>query len=131
MLTRRGFAACALCAITGFVATGAAAQTPGIKRVVLSQIDGPVEGYVTVTVRAEIDPGALVGRHTHPGVESTYIVEGVTELLIDGQPSRQIQAGEAFQVPANTPHGAKNGPAKAIVASTFVVEKGKPLASPA
>jgi quercetin dioxygenase-like cupin family protein len=131
MLTRRGFTACALCAISGFTAVGVAAQTSGVKRVILTQTDGPMEGYVTVSVRAEIDPGAAVGRHTHPGIEATFVVEGGPELLIEGQPPRQLQVGEAFQVPPNTPHSAKNGPAKTILSSTFIVEKGKPLASPA
>ena len=136
MLTRRGFTACALCAISGFVATGvsatdAAAQAPGIKRIVLGQIDGPVDGYVTVTARIEIDPGALVARHTHPGIESTVLIEGSTELNIDGQPARQLQPGDAFQLPAGTPHSGKNGPTKTILLGTYVVEKGKPLASPA
>jgi len=131
MLTRRGFVACALCAVAGFVATGVLAQTPGVKRTILSQTDGPVDGYVTISVRAEIEPGAAVARHTHPGIESTFVVEGSTELIIEGQAPRQIAAGEAFQVPANTPHAARNGPVKAILSSTYVVEKGKPLASPA
>jgi quercetin dioxygenase-like cupin family protein len=131
MLTRRGFVACALCAVAGFVATGVPAQTPGVKRTILSQTDGPVDGYVTISVRAEIEPGAAVARHTHPGIESTFLVEGSTELVIEGQPPRQVAAGEAFQVLANTPHAARNGPAKAILSSTYVVEKGKPLASPA
>jgi hypothetical protein len=52
MLTRRGFAACALCAVAGFVATGAEAQTTGVKRTILNQTDGPVDGYVTISVRA-------------------------------------------------------------------------------
>jgi quercetin dioxygenase-like cupin family protein len=131
MLTRRGFAACGLCAVTGFIATGAAAQAPGVKRIILGQVDGPVEGYVTISARIEIEPGALVARHTHPGVEATYLLEGATELTIDGQPARQIQPGDAFQVPANIPHSAKNGPAKSVLVGTYVVEKGKPLASPA
>jgi len=131
MLTRRGFTACALCAISGFIAVASSAQTTGIKRTILNQTDGPVDGYVTVSVRAEIEAGASVARHTHPGLESTYIVEGAVELDIEGQPPKSLQAGEAFQVPAQTPHSAKNGPAKTIIASTFVVEKGKPLASPA
>lgn len=131
MLTRRGFAACALCAIAGFVATGVEAQTPGVKRTILSQIDGPVDGYVTVSVRAEIEPGATVARHTHPGVESAYLIERASELSVDGQPARQLQPGDAFVVSPNTPHSAKNDPAKTILTSTYVVEKGKPLASPA
>ncbi|WP_158816774.1 cupin domain-containing protein [Methylocapsa sp. S129] len=131
MLTRRGFVGCALCAVTGFMATGASAQTPGLKRFMLSQIDGPVEGYVTVTVRIEIEASALVARHTHPGVEATYLIEGASELSVDGQAPRQLQPGDAFQIPANIPHSAKNGPAKSILVGTYIVEKGKPLASPA
>lgn len=131
MLTRRGFAVCALCAISGFVATGVEAQTSAVKRTILNQTDGPVDGYVTVSVRAEIEPGATVARHTHPGVESAYVLEGASELSVDGQAARQLQPGDAFVVSPNTPHSAKNGPAKTVIASTYVVEKGKPLASPA
>ena len=77
MLTRRGFtgfASCAICAITGFVATEASAQgappaaTTGVTRKILSQTDGPMPGYVTLLVEAEIEAGATVGRHTHPGI---------------------------------------------------------------
>ena len=131
MLTRRGFATCALCAVAGFVAAGAEAQTAGVKRTILKQTDGPMDGYVTINVRAEIEPGAMVARHTHPGVESTYLVEGALELDVEGQPALQMKAGDGFVVPARTIHAAKNGPEKAVLASTYVVEKGKPLASPA
>jgi quercetin dioxygenase-like cupin family protein len=140
MLTRRGFAgfaSCALCALTGFVATDAAAQsapapTQGVKRKVLSQVDGPMPGYVTIIAEVEIEPGIMVARHTHPGIESGYIIEGEIELPIEGQPTKIYKAGEAFQVSANTPHaGAKNGGKTVRLTSTYVVEKGKPLASPA
>ncbi|MGO8798966.1 MAG: cupin domain-containing protein [Roseiarcus sp.] len=131
MLTRRGFAACALCAVAGFSATGVEAQTPGLKRTMLNQTDGPVEGYVTISMRVEIEAGATVARHTHPGVESTVLIEGASELSVDGQAARQLQPGDAFVISAHTPHSAKNGPAKTILYGTYVVEKGKPLASPA
>ena len=140
MLTRRGFAgfaSCALCAITGFVATDASAQsapapTPGFKRKLLSQVDGPMPGFVTIIMEVEIEPGVTVGRHTHPGIEFGYIVEGEIELPIEGQPTKVYKAGEAFQVAPNTPHaGAKNGDKTVRLTSTYVVEKGKPLASPA
>ena len=42
-----------------------------------------------------------------------------------------LKAGDAFQVSANTPHaGGKAGTAKTRLIITYVVEKGKPLASP-
>ena len=134
MFTRRVFAVCALCAAGGFLATGVEAQTAatsGLKRTLIKQTDGPIDGYVTVEMRIEIDPGATVARHTHPGVESGYLVEGGIELTIDGQGTFKLGPGDGFQVPTGVPHGGKNGPAKTVVVSTYVVEKGKPLASPA
>jgi quercetin dioxygenase-like cupin family protein len=141
MLTRRDFAAvapCAICGLTGLVATGAAAQgtppaaTPGVTRNILSQMDGPAPGYVTINVVAEIDAGVSVGRHTHPGIESAYVLEGGFELPIEGQPTRTLKPGDGFQIPAGTPHaGGKPGDKKTKIAITYVVEKGKPLASPA
>src|SRR5262249_24324438 len=109
MLTRRGFASCALCALTGFIATEAAAQgapaatTGGVTRNILSQTDGPTPGYVTVLVEAVIEAGVPVGRHTHPGIESAYVLEGGFELPIEGQPTRMLKAGDGFQIPPNTP----------------------------
>jgi hypothetical protein len=57
MLTRRDFAgvaSCAICGLSGLITTEAAAQntpaatTPGVTRKILSQIDGPMPGYVTI-----------------------------------------------------------------------------------
>jgi quercetin dioxygenase-like cupin family protein len=141
MLTRRGFAgvaSCAICGLTGFIATEASAQgtptatTPGVTRKILAQTDGPVPGYVTINVEAEIEPGVMVAQHTHPGIESGYVLEGGLDLSIQGQPTRPLKPGDGFQVPPETPHaGGKNGDQKTRIAITYVVEKGKPLASPA
>ena len=140
MPTRRSFAAfasCAICTIAGFAATDVSAQsapaaTTGLRRKVLSQTEGPAPGYVTIVAEVEIDPNVLVGRHTHPGIESGYVIEGEIELPIEGQPTKVYKTGEAFQVPPSTPHaGAKSGAKAVRIVSTFVVEKGKPLASPA
>jgi quercetin dioxygenase-like cupin family protein len=141
MLSRRdfaGIASCALCAVTGFVATDASAQTsppattPGVTRKILSQTDGPTPGFVTLIVDIEIEPGVTIGRHTHPGIESAYMLEGGFDLPIEGQPTKSFKPGDAVVIPANTPHaGGKNGDKKSHIVSTYIVEKGKPLASPA
>src|SRR4029453_3289886 len=113
MLTRRNFtgvAGCAICGLAEFVAAGASAQTaapaptPGVTRKILSQMDGPTSGYATLLVEAEIEAGVGVGRHTHPGIESAYVLEGGFELPIEGQPTRNLKPGDGFQVPASTPH---------------------------
>ena len=133
MLTRRGFAGCALCALSGFLATGASAQNApgGLKRTIITRTDGPMDGYEAVDVRVDLDPGAVVARHTHPGIESSYVVEGALELNIDGLGARTFKAGEGFQVPTKRPHSGKNGDKPTVLAITYIVEKGKPLASPA
>lgn len=143
MLTRRGFAgfaSCALCGIGEFIATEASAQgaaptattTGGVTRKILSQMDGPTPGYVTLLVEATVEAGSPVGRHTHPGVESAYILEGGFELPIQGQDTRMLKPGDAVPIPPETPHaGGKPGSAKTRLLITYVVEKGKPLASPA
>ncbi len=140
-LSRRDFAGvatCAICAAAGLVPADAQAQatsgtqTTGLTRKLLSSMDGPVPGYVTIVAQVEIEPGVLVGRHTHPGIESGYVIEGAIDLPIEGQPTRSLKPGDGFQVPPETPHaGAKNGDMKTKIVSTYVVEKGKPLASPA
>jgi quercetin dioxygenase-like cupin family protein len=141
MLTRRefaGIASCALCGITELVAADASGQTtppaptPGVTRKILSQTDGPAPGYMTLLVEATIEAGVPVGRHTHPGIESAYVLEGGFELPIQGQPTRIIKSGDAFQIPPVTPHaGGTPSDTKSRLLITYVVEKGKPLASPA
>ncbi len=141
MLSRRGFAglaSCALCGLAEFVATDASAEDKpppapaGFTRKILSQMEGPMPGYVTLVAEVTIDPGILVARHTHPGIESGYVVSGGLTLPIEGQETRTLKAGDGFQVPVATPHaGAKNGDTKTVIVSTYVVEKGKPLATPA
>jgi quercetin dioxygenase-like cupin family protein len=141
MLTRRGFttvAGCAICGISGFAATEVYAQgapatsAVGVTRKILSRTDGPSAGYESILMDVVIDPGAAIARHTHPGIESSYMMEGEIELPVQGQPTRTVKAGEGFQIPPYTPHaGGKASNAKARVMITYIVEKGKPLASPA
>jgi quercetin dioxygenase-like cupin family protein len=83
-------------------------------------------------LRAEIAPGGHAGRHTHPGDEISYVLEGEADLLVDGQPPRHLAAGDSFVIPAGTVHDARNdGANPARVIGVYVVEKGKPLATPA
>lgn len=106
-------------------------QPQNIKRIPLQRFDVPGTAYETVIGIAEIAPNVGIGRHTHPGPESGYVIEGGFELLIDGEPPRVLKAGDSYAVPSNVVHDAKTGPAGAKVLATYVVEKGKPIASPA
>jgi len=107
------------------------AQAPGIKRTELQDRDLSIPGKHVVQARVELEPGAVVGRHTHPGEEISVILEGELTLEVDGQPARVVKAGEALFVPARTIHAGKNaGKGKAVVLATYVVEKGQPVATP-
>ena len=109
----------------------AATQTSNIKRIPLQKFDVPGTQYETVIGIAEIAPNAMIGRHTHPGPELGYMLEGEMVLMIDGQPEKPLKAGDSYQIPAGAVHDGKSGPKGAKVIATYVVEKGKPLASPA
>jgi quercetin dioxygenase-like cupin family protein len=134
MASRRGFLACAICSAIGLVATGvdapAQAQAGGVVRKVLSTIDYPGDGKVSILMTLEAPEGTVIARHTHPGIESSVVTEGELELEIQGQAPRRFVAGEGFQVPAGVPHGGKTLKHSRL-AITYVVEKDKPLASPA
>ena len=119
-----------LCVLVFAGAGGLAAQAPTFKRTVLQQADISVAGREAVTARADIPAGVSAGRHTHPGEEIGYVLEGTVIVEINGA-SKTLKAGDTFLVPANTPHNAtNNGTAAAAIIGTYIVEKGKPLATP-
>lgn len=124
---------CAALAAAALGATGALmAQASGLTRTLVGRADVSVPGREAVVARVEVAPGAKAGRHTHPGDEISYVMEGEATLLIDGQAPRIVKAGESFVVPAGVVHDAHNdGAAPIKLVGVYVVEKGKPLASPA
>lgn len=116
-----------IAAIVGGVAI---AQQSGIKRTPLQKLDFPA-GYNTVTAIAEVPAGGAAGRHTHPGMETGYVLEGELELVIDGKPPMKIKAGESYQIPEGAVHDAKAGDKPFKVLGVYVVKAGEPLAKPA
>jgi quercetin dioxygenase-like cupin family protein len=106
-------------------------QAPTIKRTPLQKFDVPGTNYETVIGMAEIVPNVNIGRHTHPGPESGFMLEGDMTLLVDGQSPLEVKAGQSYKVPPGAVHDARTGARGAKVIATYVVEKGKPLASPA
>jgi quercetin dioxygenase-like cupin family protein len=66
-------------------------QTANIKRTPLQKFDVPGANYETVIGLAEIAPNANIGRHTHPGIEGGYLIEGGMTLMIEGQPPKEIR----------------------------------------
>jgi len=110
--------------------TSATAEVQPITRIPLQRFEVPDTDYETIIGIAEIAPNVNVGRHTHPGPESGYAIEGSFELLIDGEAPRLIQPGDSYLVPANVAHDARSGPDGATVIATYLIPGGQPLSSP-
>jgi quercetin dioxygenase-like cupin family protein len=106
----------------------ALAQQAGIKRTDLQRHDISISGHEAVQARVDFAEGASFGRHTHPGEEIIYVLEGTIEYDIDGKPPVRLKTGDVLFVPAGTVHAARNvGSGNAAELGTYVVEKGKPL----
>jgi quercetin dioxygenase-like cupin family protein len=103
-----------------------------IKRTDILRHDLGIAGRDVVQVRVDIPPGALAERHSHPGVEIAYVLEGSLQYQFDGKPPVTLNAGESLFIPAGTIHSAKNvGSGNGAELATYIVEKGKPLVVPA
>jgi quercetin dioxygenase-like cupin family protein len=108
------------------------AQQSGTKRTELQRHDLSVPGREVVQVRIDFAPGAVAPRHSHPGEEIIYVLEGSLEYQVDGRPPVTLKAGEVLFVPAGAIHAAKNvGGGNGAELATYIVEKGKPLVVPA
>jgi quercetin dioxygenase-like cupin family protein len=119
--------------VVAFVLAGVlGAQQPAFKRTLLQQADISVPGHEAISAVAEFEPRANPGRHTHFGEEIGYVLEGTFLLEQDGKPPVTLKAGGSFLIPAGTIHNATNtGAGTGKILATYVVEKGKPLATPA
>jgi quercetin dioxygenase-like cupin family protein len=103
-------------------------QVPGLKRIDLQEHDLSVPGRMVIQNRVELSPEAPAFRHTHPGEEITYVLEGSVEYSIDGQALATYNAGDALMVLPEAVHSVRNvGSGGAALLSTYVVEKGKPF----
>lgn len=112
-----------------FAFTGSAfAQQSGVKRTDLQQHDLSIPGREMIQVRVDIAPGVLAAKHTHPGEEIIYVLEGELEYQLEGKPPVTLNPGQVLFIPAGTPHTAKNvGKTNGAELATYIVEKGKPL----
>ena len=99
----------------------------GIHRTDLLKRDLDVSGREVIQVLVDIDPGVSSPKHSHPGVEVAYVLEGTFEYQLEGQPPVTLKAGESLYIPAGTAHVAKNvGTGKASELATYIVKKGVP-----
>lgn len=105
------------------------AQQAQFQRTELEKIDLPGTQFSVVLMLVDIPAGFTVDRHTHPGVEAGYIMQGEADFMVDGQPDRHVKTGDHFTIAGNAHSVHATQPTKVLV--TYVVDKSKPLASPA
>jgi len=128
MNTTRILAVAVLIVASGLALYAAQAQQAGIKRTDLQRHDLGVPGREVIQVRVELAPGVSFPKHTHPGEEIIYVLEGSLEYEVEGKPPVTLKAGEVLFIPAGTVHAARNvGIGNAAELATYIVEKGKPL----
>jgi quercetin dioxygenase-like cupin family protein len=129
MKTTRIMAAVALIVGSGLALhVMSAAQQAGIRRTDVLRHDLGVPGREVIQVRVDFAPGVAFGKHSHPGAEIAYVLEGTLEYQLDGEPPLTLMAGEALFIPAGTIHAAKNvGTGNGAELATYIVEMGKPL----
>ena len=126
---RAEITAAALSIALGLLALHAAqAQAPGLTRTDLSRTDISIPGREAIQVLVGFAPQVTAPRHSHPGEELVYVVEGVLEYQLDGRRPLTVRAGEVLFIPAGVVHAVKNvGNGKAAELATYIVEKDKPL----
>ena len=130
--SRSALAAAVLAAASLLVLAPAHAQLQGTKRTDLQRHDLSIPGREVIQAVVAIDPGVTAARHSHPGEEIVYVLEGTFEYQLDGRPPVTLKAGDVLFIPAGTIHTAKNvGTGYAAELATYIVEKGKPLLAPA
>jgi quercetin dioxygenase-like cupin family protein len=107
------------------------AQPPQVQRHIIEKHDlSGVPGKEVLIGTATFPPGGVVGWHTHPGDEAGYIVRGGCTLKTQGQPDRPLKAGDAFFNARGAEHSVQAGPEGALVVSSWIVDKGVPMATP-
>jgi quercetin dioxygenase-like cupin family protein len=99
-----------------------------ILRVPLAGLEG-LDGIVYV---ADVPPGAVAPRHTHPGYEFNYVLAGSIFVEPDGEKPFTLTAGQATFLPRGHIHKVRNASATepARVLTVLIHEIGKPLAVP-
>lgn len=110
-----------------------AADTSSVTRRVLQTFDVPGEvAQECIFGLAELGTDATIGRHFHHGVEAGYVLQGEMTLEIENEEPRLLKAGDSYRIPARKVHDGRNvGSVPARVNAVWVVEKGKPLSTPA
>ena len=126
-------AAAASIVLASSLSTPAAfAQTAEPNRTVLKTADLTGTDKEIIIAVLDVPPGALIARHTHPGEEAVYVLEGATLQTPDGKEVVR-PAGQAGVNVRDVPHAGYKvvGDKTLKLLTVHIVDKGKPMTVPA
>ncbi len=86
-----------------------------------------------VTIHPDIAPGsATSGKHSHPGDQFVYVLEGYGTLEVEGKSPVPLKPGVVYHVAPGEVHEVKNSGSGALEGVGVTIAKpGEPLAVPA
>ena len=96
MRTTRIMAIAALVATAGLAVHVVQAQQVGSRRIDLQRHDLSVTGREVIQTIVELAPGTTAPKHTHPGEEIIYVLEGTWEYTVEGKPPVILKALEGL-----------------------------------
>lgn len=101
-----------------------------LKRTEIQHVSSSIPGRDIVQVLTEIPVDVSSGWHHHPGEEVGYIVAGTVRMEREDRTTQVLNAGDGFLIPPGVPHNATDlGPDTGRMLSTYIVEKGQPIAT--
>jgi quercetin dioxygenase-like cupin family protein len=100
-------------------------------RTILQQADVPGSNYTVIMAVTEIAPNMTAARHTHAGIEISWMLEGAADFVVEGIGTKHIKAGESFRLESGVKHSVVNGPATTKILAIYTIPKGAPLSTPA
>ena len=101
------------------------------KRTILQQTDVPGSNMTVILAETDLDPNSLAARHTHPGVEISYVLAGEADFTIEGKGTMHVKAGGSFRLESGVKHSVKVGPTPTKILAVYTIPKGADLATPA
>lgn len=100
-------------------------------RTILQQTDVPGGNFTVILALTDLAPNMVAARHTHPGVEISYVLEGEGDFVIDGKGTMHVKAGQSFRLESGVKHSVKNGAGNMKILAVYTIPKGAALATPA
>jgi len=131
MLRKLAFASAALAVTLSGSMPFAAENNYVPTRTILQQTDVPGSNYTVVMAVTDINANMTAARHTHPGIEISYMLAGEAEFTIEGLGVKRVKAGESFRLESGVKHSVKNGPAATKILAIYTIPKGAALSTPA